>query len=360
MIEIVPNWHPIWVHFAIGLTVSGAVFYAIGWLRSRGGALSSLVAAGRWNLLVGAGFVLIALVSGFLAINAVPHDDLAHANALVHRNWAVASAVLFTGLGIWLAIRGAGAAPSGLLAALALIASAAIGVTGYKGGQNVYEHGLGVQRLPDIGGHDHSAHGHGGSDTAMSSEDATESGHDHEAHDHGSPSEAMSDEGVPDDHGDHDHDAPKQAEATEEAANDHSSHDHGESARTGGPQRDTGEIAQIAGALKDALASRDEAAVRELLASDVLIFEGGGAERSLEEYAGHHMGADMQFLAAIDHELLERAVFQAGDMAAIASRSRLTGAYRGQSVDLTSSETLVLRRDDDGNWKISHIHWSSQ
>jgi len=32
MIEIVPNWHPVWVHFAIALSITAAGIYLLfGW-----------------------------------------------------------------------------------------------------------------------------------------------------------------------------------------------------------------------------------------------------------------------------------------------------------------------------------------
>jgi uncharacterized membrane protein len=163
MIEIVPNWHPIWVHFVIGLLIGGTLFYTLAWI-GRGRARSgSLLAAARWSVSAGFACALLALFTGFLAAGSVPHDDAAHANMLTHRNWALTSALIFSAAcaALWIEWRKAAASASTMVLALLLAGSAALAVTGFEGGQNVYEHGLGVRRLPDIGSHDHGAPEHG-------------------------------------------------------------------------------------------------------------------------------------------------------------------------------------------------------
>lgn len=182
MITIIPNWHPIWVHFAIGLLFTGTLFYALAWAGRGRAWTNSALAAARWNLVAGALFALTAVLTGWLAANSVAHDDAAHANMLVHRNWALTATTLFVIAGVWLwrQWRRAKAKPSGPLLALLLAGSAVLGVTGYEGGQNVYEYGLGVQRLPDVGGHDHAAHGHGdASEDARADHHADRSEHPH-------------------------------------------------------------------------------------------------------------------------------------------------------------------------------------
>jgi len=80
----------------------------------------------------------------------------------LHRNWALATGVLFFGVAAW---RGWGKAwPSGWLTWIALIPGLVLlGVTGYLGGNLVYRHGLGVQSLPapEEKGHSHGSEGHG-------------------------------------------------------------------------------------------------------------------------------------------------------------------------------------------------------
>ena len=116
---------------------------------------------------------------------------------------------------------------------------------------------------------------------------------------------------------------------------------------------------EVADSLHQALTQGDAEKVREVLHPEVLIFESGGVEQSLEEYASHHMHSDMDFLAEIDSELLSRQVFEGENVVVISSRSRLTGTFRDKAVDLFSTETLVLGSTEKG-WKVRHIHWSSK
>ncbi len=108
-----------------------------------------------------------------------------------------------------------------------------------------------------------------------------------------------------------------------------------------------------------ALGSGNEASVLNLLASDVLIYESGGVESSLEEYASHHLPADMKFLSGMTKKLISEKVFTQGDLAIVTSLSQLTGTYGDKPIDSKSTETLVLKRTDN-TWKIVHIHWSSR
>jgi len=116
--------------------------------------------------------------------------------------------------------------------------------------------------------------------------------------------------------------------------------------------------ARIVDAFAVALASQDERLARKMLAGDVLIAEGGGAERSFEEYAAHHLSADMQFMAGVKATLKKRDVIESGDIAIIVSESELHGEYQLKPVLSRMMETMVLKLTDDG-WRIQHIHWSS-
>lgn len=123
---------------------------------------------------------------------------------------------------------------------------------------------------------------------------------------------------------------------------------------------DNGQTAlSVAKQLSDALGSGDKTAVMKLLADDVLIYESGGAETSLEEYASHHLNADIKFLSGIEKELISQESFVQDNLAIITSISKMTGTYRDEPVDIKSAETLVMERSGE-NWKIVHIHWSSR
>ncbi len=117
--------------------------------------------------------------------------------------------------------------------------------------------------------------------------------------------------------------------------------------------------AEVVNALHAAMANGDGDAVLAQLASDVVIFESGGAEMSRDEYASHHLGGDLQFAAATDHEILEQSSVISGELAYVLTRSRTTGALRERQIDSLGVETMVLQRRDAG-WQIIHVHWSSR
>jgi ketosteroid isomerase-like protein len=108
-----------------------------------------------------------------------------------------------------------------------------------------------------------------------------------------------------------------------------------------------------------ALASGDRAAALDCLDEKVIIFEGGGAEMSREQYASHHLESDMAFVAATQTDVVDRQAGAAGDVAWVLSRTRTTGQFRDQAIDADGVETMLLRRSE-GRWRIVHIHWSSQ
>lgn len=117
------------------------------------------------------------------------------------------------------------------------------------------------------------------------------------------------------------------------------------------------DAAVVVDAFHAALKRGDTDAALAMLADDVLIFEGGGVERSKAEYAAHHLAADAAFSKAVSSVLTGRTAGASGNIAWVASEGRTTGEYKGRSIDVATTETMILRRTGDG-WKIIHIHWS--
>ena len=111
-------------------------------------------------------------------------------------------------------------------------------------------------------------------------------------------------------------------------------------------------------AFHKAINSGDADRVRMLLDEAVLIFEGGGVERSAEEYAAHHLKADIAFLLKLKVTSIEHQVQGSSDMAVSMSRSKLVGKYKDKDIDLNTMETIVLRKSNN-QWRIIHIHWSN-
>jgi uncharacterized membrane protein len=146
------EWHPIAVHFPLALTTTGVAFLtAARFWESRRATLATL---GTWNLCLGALGMLIALATGLAALASVEVGSTARAAVSLHVRWAI-----FTSLGVLLAAawRGAGAAQdsrpsSGFLGVLWALVAALV-ITGYRGGQNVYEYAVGVSRAAVAAGH---------------------------------------------------------------------------------------------------------------------------------------------------------------------------------------------------------------
>ena len=118
---------------------------------------------------------------------------------------------------------------------------------------------------------------------------------------------------------------------------------------------DAGEtIAKFHHALKFA----DTSTARALLAENVVVFEGGGVEKSADEYAQHHMLADMKFLANINTEVIDQTIEVIGDFAYAMSKRKSSGQYQGKNINSVGLETMMLHKQA-GQWKIIHIHWSN-
>jgi len=190
MIEIVPNWHPVLVHFTVALLiVAPLLFFASTWLPMESPAKLRLLAAARCNLLLGFIVSLGTIAAGWYAANTVAHDEAAHAAMLVHRNLALTTVAAYAPFVLWTLTRGHGPRSHGLLfAVLLLLPMASLTLTAWRGGELVYVHGLGVQSLPDVG----SEHRHGDGESAhTAAPEPGDAGHDADTgaggadHDHG-------------------------------------------------------------------------------------------------------------------------------------------------------------------------------
>ncbi|MGH7430139.1 MAG: c-type cytochrome [Candidatus Methylomirabilaceae bacterium] len=157
------------------------------------------------------------------------------------------------------------------------------------------------------------------------------------------------------------HDTKKQQAGA--SGHDHSTHSHDAATPPSPPAgaplpRSTVEPVAVVDRFFRALAAGDTKSASAVLDPGVLIFESGGAERSRREYASHHLGADAAFLKAAKHRLMSRTGDAVGDLAWVATESRLS-AQGAKPADVVSTETMVLRKTAEG-WRIVHIHWSSR
>jgi uncharacterized membrane protein len=161
MITILPNWHPIFVHFTIGLLGTAVIFYfASALLTKKHKWKQQWKHVADWSLWSGCFVTIFTVSAGWYAYNTVAHDDVSHAAMTLHRDWALATASLFLILGFaTVNILKNNKTHRYLFLSTVAIAGAMLMITGYLGGETVYRHGLGVISLPVVqtkeDGHNH-------------------------------------------------------------------------------------------------------------------------------------------------------------------------------------------------------------
>lgn len=162
MITILPNWHPIFVHFTIGLLGMAVVFYfASALLMKDHRWKQQWQHMANWSLWSGCLLTILTVFAGWHAYNTVTHDTASHAAMTLHRNWALGTAGLFLILGLTaINIVRNNKTPRFIFLFVAAIAGAMLMMTGFLGGEAVYRHGLGVMSLPVVeteeDGHHHN------------------------------------------------------------------------------------------------------------------------------------------------------------------------------------------------------------
>jgi ketosteroid isomerase-like protein len=116
---------------------------------------------------------------------------------------------------------------------------------------------------------------------------------------------------------------------------------------------------EVVGEYHAAVASGNTVKALSLLGPAVRIFESGYAEESKDEYAAHHLPADIAFAKATNHKVLKSSERIAGDMAVVMQETDTQGSYKGAGIHLIGTETAVLEKTGEG-WIVTHFHWSSR
>jgi uncharacterized membrane protein len=151
MIEIIPNWHPIFVHFTVALLTTAGVLTVFAVLLPATAELRrQLETVARWNLWIGFGFAIATVFAGWVAYSTVVHDDVSHLAMRGHRNMAMTTISIYLAVFFWSVTRHWQRQPANIaFAALLLVATGCLAVTGFRGGELVYRYGVGVMALPD-------------------------------------------------------------------------------------------------------------------------------------------------------------------------------------------------------------------
>ncbi|TCV90248.1 DUF2231 domain-containing protein [Sulfurirhabdus autotrophica] len=172
MIQIIPNWHPVFVHFTVAL-LSLAVFFSLTTMLLRPGNLKvQWQVMARWNLWLGTAISILTAIAGWDAYNTVAHDAPSHVAMTEHRNWALATLSVFIILTAWSLWNTRKQRKAGVLfAVLMFTGGALLASTAWHGGEVVYRFGLGVMSLPQAeeeGGDETHGHEHGHAHGAVS------------------------------------------------------------------------------------------------------------------------------------------------------------------------------------------------
>jgi len=165
MIEIIPNWHPIFVHFPIAFVTAAVFFVALGiFFKAKPWSQQCLI-FGHWMLWAAAIFACIAAVFGWFAYNSVDHDEAGHLAMTIHAYWALGALgalVLLAAMDLRIQ-RSVGMPAYGFLTLLVVVWVLVMS-TAWHGGEVVFRHGLGVMALPTLEEqghtHEHGEHPH--------------------------------------------------------------------------------------------------------------------------------------------------------------------------------------------------------
>lgn len=181
MIEIIPNSHPIFVHFTLALLSVSSASFVISALLSESKWKENCLIFAKGSLWLGALIMIGTVFAGWHAYNTVAHDAISHAAMTDHRNWALVTATLFIILTGW-SIKCHLQNHVGFLFVVSMVvATMLLMVTGYKGAELVYRYGVGVMSLPH-GQHSHKhdgMHHHSESMHKQDDGDSIKTGQDH-------------------------------------------------------------------------------------------------------------------------------------------------------------------------------------
>lgn len=228
MVEIIPNWHPLLVHFTVALLPIATLFFLLANV-VKGKYATAWTQTAFWVLWTGVALSVLTVASGIGAFNSVNHDTPSHLAMIEHRNWALPTFLVYLLIGAWsLRIFRSGKTVSAGFLVVLVAAGLLLVSTAWHGGELVYRHGLGVMSLPKAegDGHDHD-HGDGhdhGSDKTTDMEDGQGSAHPSSADHHDNSDGHHDGEKAVHDNSDGHHDEPVAQPAQE--ADHHDAHPH--------------------------------------------------------------------------------------------------------------------------------------
>lgn len=161
------HWHPILVHFSFALLFLAPFFMLAGVKGAEKEWAHTSLKTGRVMLFTGVIISVFTVGAGFVAMWNVNVSEEVHHHIHNHRNWALGTAALFTLLALWSLVSWKRHIREGwFFILLTFVGAGALAMTGYKGGELVYHHGVSINKsvlqessaYSESGGH--SGHNH--------------------------------------------------------------------------------------------------------------------------------------------------------------------------------------------------------
>jgi uncharacterized membrane protein/ketosteroid isomerase-like protein len=316
MIEIIPNWHPIFVHFTIALLTIAALLFLISAFAARNRSAHGIETTANWNLWLGAALTVLTIAAGLQAAGSVTHDDAAHLAMENHKFWALGTGTLFMLLALWNVLRVRREQRVGLVFTLAmLLGLAGLTGTGLRGAELVYRHGLGVMALPQVAGegHDHES----GAEHSHAEAEKPDGGH----------APAIATMPVP---------VPESELSSAEA-----------------------EVVAALTAYHTALTSGDATAPEQFVLADerFLMIEGKHLNQGWADYRDNHLKAELADLAEVRFRLSILRVRVEGDLATISFIFNIL-PRSGPEMDFGSGRASASMVRTGNGWKLQLLHTS--
>ncbi len=180
MLNIIPNYHPIMVHFSIALMVVSFGVLLLGDLfKTKLIFYRECLIVSRWCLWFAALASVFTVGAGFHAYYTVTHDTMSHKIMTIHRNWGIVSFIIIWLAAVWSFMHyRRGETVNRWFAACLAIAVGLVMITGWYGAELVFRYGLGVKSIPQAepSGHQHTGSEHSVSKKMVMENDA---GHGH-------------------------------------------------------------------------------------------------------------------------------------------------------------------------------------
>lgn len=159
--QIIPNWHPLFVHFTVALFSTAVGFYILSYVTDRvsffqKALVQEFETVARWCLWIVALITIATVIAGLHAYYTVNHDTPSHLAMTDHRNWAIPTAICIILVALWSIRRyRQGIAVTTTFLIALLIVQGLLLSTAWRGAELVFRYGLGVMSLPQSEGVGH-------------------------------------------------------------------------------------------------------------------------------------------------------------------------------------------------------------